>query len=477
MVFASYEFVFLFLPLVLVFYFLLSRICRSQRIPHVFLVLVSLYFYAYFNFSYIKIILSSILMNYWCAKMMAREKWSDRTRKVIMWFGVFFNVLLLGYYKYYDFFIQNINYAWGTDFMLKSILLPLGISFFTFQQLSFWVSIYKRTEKLENFTDYCLFVTFFPQLIAGPIVLYSEMMPQFVDDKRRFVNIDNLALGIYIFVIGLFKKIVIADSLAVFVDNGFALMEPGFVPAWITSFAYTLQLYFDFSGYSDMAVGIGRMLNIDLPVNFNSPYKSCSVTEFWRRWHITLGRALGTFVYIPLGGNRKGTLRTLFNLMAVFLVSGLWHGASWTFVCWGALHGLMVVVERVLDTQLARIPNIIRTMCTFFYINILWVLFRAADFTETLKIYRGMFDIGNWNMTHMSSLAADGIVNLPTPVAICYILAIILLLLFIVFFARNSMEQATLFSMNFSSALFISALFVLSTVHMSRLSVFIYFNF
>ena len=463
-------------------YFILPHCFNSYKIQHAFLVLASLYFYAYFNFSYLKIILGSIIVNYLIAKMMLRvegnvTKREEKLRKGVLIGGILFNVLLLGYYKCYDFFIENSNYLLGTQYFLRKILLPLGISFFTFQQLSFLISIYKRTEKLGDFASYCLFVTFFPQLVAGPIVLYSEMIPQFVDEKRRFFVLDNFVLGIYIFVIGLFKKVVVADTVAVFVDNGFGLARLGFAPAWIISLAYSLQLYFDFSGYSDMAIGMGKMFNINLPINFDSPYKSKSVTEFWRRWHITLGRALGAFVYIPLGGNRLGRFRTLINLMVVFLVSGLWHGADWTFVVWGALHGFMVAAERVLTAKLAPIPGFVRTTCTFLYINALWVLFRARSFDEAIKIYRGMLDFGNWDLASVSLLAIDGIVNLPISAALIYVLGSVGVLYGVVFYAHNSIERSHLFSKNYASMLLTSFLFVLSVVHMSRLSVFIYFNF
>ena len=487
MVFASYEFVFVFLPIVIVVYYLLSRFTRLFVMQHIFLVFASLYFYAYFNFSYIKIIIGSILINYICARVLAHEKKEQplggnlgkkgEGRKIILVLGVLFNVLLLGYYKYYDFFITNINNAFNTHFALHRILLPLGISFFTFQQLSFLIAIYNKSEKLGSFTDYCLFVTFFPQLVAGPIVLYSEMMPQFSDARRRSLNLENFSKGMFIFVMGLFKKIVVADSVALFVNNGFALPSLGFGLAWATSLSYTLQLYFDFSGYSDMAIGMGKMFNIDLPVNFNSPYKSKSVTEFWRRWHITLGRALSTFIYIPLGGNRKGLKRTLFNLLIVFFVSGLWHGADWTFIIWGMFHGAMVLVERNVGEKLEQIPNIFRLAFTFLYVNALWVLFRAENFAEAMKIYRGMLDFGNWDISSISSLAMDGIVNFPVKVGVVYVFALLLFLYMVVFITQNSIKQAELFERNCVTAFFTSALFVLSTIHMSRLSVFIYFNF
>lgn len=331
MVFSSYIFIFAFLPLTLVIYFLLSKIANGiyQR---VFLILSSLFFYGYQNSYYLFLILTSIVLNYLISYIMVSRY---KVSKAMLIIGVIFNVVLIGYFKYFNFFIDNVNYIFNTSFLVKKIMLPLGISFFTFQQLSFLISIYKGEHKPGNFKDYCLFVVFFPQLVAGPIVLYDEMIPQFEKEEIRFFNVENFSRGVYIFSIGLFKKAVVADTLAVFVNNGFAMKELGLLPAWVTSLSYMMQLYFDFSGYCDMALGIGRMFNISLPVNFDSPYKSASIREFWRRWHITLGRALGSYVYRPLGGSRKGIARTCFNLILTFLVSGLWHGAEWTFVAWG----------------------------------------------------------------------------------------------------------------------------------------------
>ena len=334
MVFSSYIFLFAFLPLVLLGYYLLSRL-KYPIYQRLFLIGASLFFYGYFNPSYLLIIVLSIFVNYLLAACISGGK--GRFQTVCFWLGILFNVGLLGYFKYRDFFVENINALFHTSFLLKHIALPLGISFFTFQQLSFLVSIRKGEERLERFDDYCIFVLFFPQLVAGPIVLYSEMIPQFKDPRRRYWNWDNAAAGAYIFTVGLFKKTVIADTLALFVDTGFGATSLGFCAAWATALSYTFQVYFDFSGYSDMAVGLGKLFNIDIPFNFRSPYQSESIGVFWRRWHITLSRALQSYVYFPLGGSREGKLKTYRNLLITFLVSGLWHGAAWTFVLWGGL--------------------------------------------------------------------------------------------------------------------------------------------
>lgn len=471
MIFSSYIFIFVFFPTVFIGYYLLSLL-DNRIYQRVYLIGASLFFYGYYNIRYLFLILSSIVVNYLIAMLI--QRWRS---KVVLWVGILFNILLLGYYKYYDFFVDNINHIFHTDFVLRQIALPLGISFFTFQQLSFLISVYKQEEKVGRLEDYCLFVSFFPQLIAGPIVLYSEMIPQFQDDLRRKFNADNFCAGLYVFAIGLFKKAVIADTVALFADNGFAMTDLSFCAGWITALSYTLQIYFDFSGYSDMAVGLGRMFNIELPFNFESPYQSKSIREFWRRWHITLGRALSAYIYIPLGGNRKGMARTCVNLMITFLVSGLWHGASWTFVLWGFVYGILQVIERLFQRGLNRIPDAIRTLGTFLMVNFLWVLFRADDFGNALDVYRGMFNIGDFGITQLATIVNDGVINFPTSIDILYVVGLVGLLLLIVFRCRNSCDRLKCFTYNWQTVISTTILFCVSLLCLSRQSVFIYYNF
>ena len=469
MVFSSYIFILAFLPITLVGYYLLSLV-KNGIYQRLFLIAASLFFYGYFNVKYLLLILASITVNYLFAILIQRAGEKQKPSKALLAAGVVFNIGLIGYFKYYDFFIENINFLAGTDFALKNMVLPLGISFFTFQQLSFLVSVYHREEKVGRLRDYGLFVTFFPQLVAGPIVLYSEMMPQFKDESRRFFNADNFAAGIYMFCIGLFKKAVIADTLAVFADNGFLVTGLGLIPAWITSLSYTMQIYFDFSGYSDMAIGLGKMFNIDLPFNFLLPYKSESLTEFWRRWHITLGRALSTYVYKPLGGNRKGLSRTCLNLFLTFLVSGLWHGAAWTFVAWGALHGLFVVAERIFKQWLEKIPRMIRTVVTFLVVNFLWVLFRADGFEQAMIVYRGMFNFGYFGLGQIKSVAG-------TTFDILYLLILAIVLPIIIFKSKNSEALFSDFHTSKGTLFFSAVSFSTALLCLSREAVFIYYNF
>ena len=485
MVFSSYVFILAFLPVVLIVYYLLSR-ARSPLPQRLFLIAASLFFYGYYNVRYLLLIVMSIAVNYFAACRIrahradrASEELPDKAvqgrpavgAKLPLTLGILFNIALLGYFKYYDFFIENINRIAGTSFALRHILLPLGISFFTFQQLSFLVSVYHGEEEVGQLRDYCLFVTFFPQLVAGPIVLYSEMIPQFKDERLRRFNADNFAAGIYLFTIGLFKKAVVADSLAFFADAGFGMTDIGLAAGWCISLSYTLQIFFDFSGYSDMAVGLGRMFNINIPMNFWKPYRSESISEFWRRWHITLGRALGTYVYKPLGGNRKGLPRTCINLFLTFLVSGLWHGAAWTFVLWGALHGGFVVLERIFREKLARIPKALRIAVTFLIVNALWVLFRAESFPQALEVYRGMLNIshpvGIRQLIGATDSMVQSLVNL----------VLIALSLLVLLAGKRTCVRAEDFTPTRRTFLWSAVFFMTAFLCLSRESIFIYFNF
>ena len=394
MLFNSYEFIFLFLPITLIVYFTLNRF-RKYKLAKGWLVIASLYFYSYFHKSYLILIMTSIGVNYLVGNRLSDSK-SIIERKIFLILGVLFNVVGLGYFKYYDFFISNVNTVFKTNLPLLHILLPLGISFFTFQQLSFIVDSYYKKHLKYDFLSYCLFVTFFPQLIAGPIVLPTEMLPQFESEENKKINWENMNRGFYIFSIGLAKKVIIADTISNFANAGFDMMESlNIVEAWLTSVSYTLQLYFDFSGSCDMAMGIALMFNIVLPINFNSPYKSTNIQEFWKRWHMTLGRFLTNYLYIPLGGNRKGELKTLRNLFIVFLVSGIWHGAGWNFIIWGMLHGICILIHRIWKNSGRKMNKFVGWFITTNLVNIFWIFFRATNLHDAIKVIKGMFDINS----------------------------------------------------------------------------------
>lgn len=391
MIFSSFEFIFLFLPITFIIYFYLNS-KKLTKASKSFLVFASLFFYSWWNTLYLPIILISMLFNYTLGNILSKKNVSRK--KSILTFGIVANLSLLAYFKYADFLIENFNTIFHTQTEMLSLALPLAISFFTFQQIAYLVDSYRNETKEYDFLNYALFVSFFPQLIAGPIVHHKEMMPQFASKFNLIKKYKNIALGLFIFSIGLFKKVVIADTFALFVTKGFDVSESlTFVDAWITSLSYTYQLYFDFSGYTDMAIGIALLFNIKLPINFNSPYKATNIQDFWRRWHMTLSRFLRDYIYIPLGGNKKGSFRTYNNLLATFLLGGLWHGAGWTFIFWGFLHGIALSIHRVWNQLGFKLNILIAWFITFNFVNIAWIFFRAKEWEDAIKVLKGMFGL------------------------------------------------------------------------------------
>ena len=411
------------------------------------------------------------------------------SKKSILLFGIVCNLILLGYFKYVDFFIENLNLTINTNIELLHLLLPLAISFFTFQQIAYLVDSYKAETKEYDFLNYALFVTFFPQLIAGPIVHHKEMMPQFTTLRNKVKNYKNIALGLFIFSIGLFKKIVIADTFAVWANNGFDVAKTlNLFEAWATSLSYTFQLYFDFSGYTDMAIGIALLFNIKLPINFNSPYKALNIQDFWRRWHITLSRFLRDYIYIPLGGNKKGNFRTYSNLMATFILGGLWHGAGWTFIFWGFLHGLALLTHRVWQDFGFKLWVWLSWFITFNFINIAWVFFRAKEWEDAIKILTSMFSLENIVLPHLllsrlEFLKLYGIEfgNYVYNIQADKFIIIWLIMGFvIVLFFKNSMEKKDLFNKTYYHLIYMIIISLLSLDYMLLLgadSIFLYFNF
>jgi D-alanyl-lipoteichoic acid acyltransferase DltB (MBOAT superfamily) len=403
MLFNSYAFIFLFLPLTFAGFFLLARM--SHVVAAGWLAAASLFFYGWWNPLYVGLLMASIVGNYVAGGRIARAAAAarEREKKGLTVFAVAANLALLGYYKYSNFFLSNTAPLLGFSPPQADIILPLGISFFTFTQIAFLIDTYKGKVQEYRFVHYCLFVTYFPHLIAGPILHHAEMMPQFGRDSTYRFNLENFKLGSLYFFIGLFKKVVLADGIQPFVapvfdsDPTYALTA---LEAWGGVLAYTLQLYFDFSGYSDMAIGLSKMINIDLPLNFNSPYKAANISDFWRRWHMTLSRFLRDYLYVPLGGNRHGQMRRYGNLMATMLLGGLWHGAGWTFVIWGGLHGLYLVVHQLSAAGIERIRGpagppsgigrALSVLCTFLCVVVAWVFFRATSLESALRIIEGM---------------------------------------------------------------------------------------
>lgn len=398
MIFSSPEFILLFLPISFLLYFYLDRI-RLVLAGKVWLVAGSLFFYAYWNIAYLPLLLASIFFNFAVGTGLSQNPELRRfrvSRRFALTGSIIVNLALLGYYKYADFLVENINSAFNAGYIAPQLLLPLGISFFTFTQIAYLIDSYRGEAKEYNFLNYALFVTFFPHLIAGPILHHREMMPQFESRWNLAVRYRNVFFGLFIFSIGMFKKVIIADTFAIWANAGFdSRATLDFFSAWATSLSYTFQLYFDFSGYCDMAIGASLLFNIWLPINFNSPYKALDIRDFWQRWHMTLSRYLRDYLYIPLGGNRCSTARVYLNIMATFLLGGLWHGASWMFVTWGALHGAALVVHRAWNGLDLRMPKSVAWLMTFGFVNITWVFFRAKSFEDALRVIRGMANINS----------------------------------------------------------------------------------
>ncbi|UVI30841.1 MBOAT family O-acyltransferase [Paenibacillus spongiae] len=479
MLFNSYVFIFAFLPVTVIVYFLLTKF-RLSYAAKVWLALASLFFYGWWDVKYVPLILGSIAFNYTVGRLLMMKKSGSQDagdgqasyldepgrgkRKALLVLGIVSNVGLLIYYKYADFFLSNINDWTGSSIPLLKLVLPLGISFFTFTQIAFLVDAYRRKAREANIVNYVLFVTFYPHLIAGPILHHSEMMPQFDRKRNKIWSWRNASLGIYVFCIGLFKKVVIADSFAGYANDGFATAT-SFVDTWVASLSYTFQLYFDFSGYTDMAIGAALLFNIRLPQNFNSPYKALNIQDFWRRWHMTLSRFLREYIYFPLGGNRKGEARMLFNISMVFIIGGLWHGAGWTFLIWGGLHAVGSVIHRLWTKVGIKMPNWLAWFITFMFINFTWVFFRAESYDQAVRILRGMSGLEG-------IMPTMGMLKLLLP-------AILMILIFfpIAVFARNSSERMESYRPTWRTGIAMALLFIISLLYFNRISEFLYFNF
>jgi len=484
MLFNSHEYIFIFLPLTLILYFILNRY-RMTIASRAWLVVMSLLFYSWWDVKYLPLILCSMMFNYSLGTAISRYGEEGR-KKLLLVIGIVGNVLLLGYYKYTDFMIMNINWLFGTDIGLKRIVLPLGISFFTFTQIAYLVDAYKAKAREYDLLNYALFVTYFPHLLAGPIIHHKEMMPQFESMRNKLLNYRNLAVGIFLFSIGLFKKVVIADKFALWANAGFdGSQSLTMMEAWATSLSYTFQLYFDFSGYTDMALGSSYMFNIKLPINFHSPYKALDIQDFWRRWHMTLSRFLREYIYIPLGGNRYGDNRMYMALMATFLIGGIWHGAGWTFVFWGFLHGAGIVIHRIWKKHGLSMPKALAWIVTFNFVNIAWVFFRAKSWEDAMKVLSGMFGMNGIVLPHnmekyLGWLGEYGIKFGSWMGNMSYRKNLESYIIFFLIFCitmPNSNELVEKFKPDWKRAVFTIVIALYAIFNMVRVSEFLYFNF
>lgn len=393
MIFSSTIFLVYFFPI-----FILLYIICPTRFKNIFLLITSIAFYSWGAPKFIFVILGTTTVDYFLVKKMYYCQ-KDKERKLFLFLSLLLNIGLLFYFKYCNFFIDNFNealsYVGVKEVSWTKVVLPIGISFYTFESLTYVIDIYRRQHKpLNNFWQYQLYIILFPKLIAGPIIRYHEISDQ-ITDRSKNDTVDNKIIGFSRFCIGLAKKVMIANVMAVEADRIFSLpiTEISTYTSWIGMIAYTFQIYFDFSGYSDMAIGIGNFLGFKFPENFNNPYTSGSITEFWRRWHMTLGNWMRNYLYIPLGGNKvKSNFRLYLNLWIVFIASGFWHGAEWTFIIWGVYHGLFLVLERLFLLKVYNfVGKYLSLLCTFFIVAIGWVLFRSNDLKQALSIIKSLF--------------------------------------------------------------------------------------
>lgn len=451
-----------------------------------FLACASLFFYSWWNIAYLPLILSSVLFNFFIGKRVGdreRISFGFLSAKGVLTIGIICNLSLLGYFKYADFFIENVNGLFGQNFELLNLLLPLAISFFTFQQIAYLVDNYKQSVKEYNFVNYTLFVTFFPQLIAGPIVHHKEMMPQFSNPENKSISYDNIAKGMYIFAIGLFKKLVIADTLAHWANIGYESQQSlDMISAWVTAIAFYLQLYFDFSGYADMAIGIALFFNIALPINFLSPIKSKNIQIFWRRWNMTLTRFLKEYIFLPLGGARDGRVRGYIYLIITFTLGGLWHGANWTFVMWGLMNGTALVVF-IMWKKIVGIKfyGWFSWCLTFLLLLTSSVFFRAENWDGAMRIFKSMVAYDTLNLPYRLRFENDWNIRFDNFLGPIYgdvstivwiVVGFILSLCF-----KNSIEKMKDYKPSFFNFIFMSVTLLIGLLYIIKESEFLYYNF
>jgi alginate O-acetyltransferase complex protein AlgI len=479
MLFNSYIFIFIFLPSVYLIFRLSSRF--NSNVSLGILIMSSLIFYSYWNIYNIFIILSSLLLNYIIGTSILKLNF-NYIRKIVYALGILFNLCFIFYYKYFDFFINDVLSFHIGGFDTASIILPLAISFFTFQQITFLSDCYRKQINSIPILNYLLYITFFPQLIAGPIVRFKDMSSQYSCKTFNTYNHRSISCGIFIFAIGLFKKVVIADNLSLLVNSGYQSYNLlTFIESWTISIMYSLQLYYDFSGYCDMAIGLALLFNVKLPINFNSPYQAKNIQDFWRRWHITLGSFLKDFVYIPLGGSRGTFFHTSRNLLLCFLICGIWHGAGFTFIAWGIMHGIGLVVHRLWSLTGFNIPKAASIIITFLFVNLSWVLFRSENLNQAFIILRSMFDITEITLPikliKFFETSFFKYREFASTIDNDYFILFVPLLFVFTLLSKNSNYYVSNFSPNRKNLIFVFLLFITSILSIGRVNEFIYYNF
>lgn len=486
MVFNSYLFILFFLPATLCGFFLLEKFSQYE-LAKFWLIIASLWFYAYLNPYYAVLLVGSALVNFGLQYLMQKQD-EKRRKKRIFILGIAINLAVLFYFKYFNFFIENVNVIFKTDLPITSLILTVGISFITFQQISYLADCYREENMRHGFPDYAAYISFFPKISSGPITQFRELLPQLQEREIVKPRFENLSKGLYQFTLGLAKKVLLADTLAKLVAIGFydiTGLHTG--SALLVMLCYSLQLYYDFSGYSDMAVGVALMLNVRLPVNFNSPYKAVSVSDFWKRWHITLTQFFTKYVYIPLGGSRKGLKRTCINIFIIFLLSGIWHGANWTFLVWGVLHGFVMVIERITDRKIEKVP-FIGWLFTFLFVNVAWVIFRVNSLAHVRLFFNRIFVPGTGavesslmeamnELVEIRILCRLGLQGLVDRLPGAMLFVIVVTALFLAVFTKNTQERVEKFCYKKRQMAITVLLLVWSIVSLSGVSEFLYSYF
>lgn len=459
MLFNSFEFL-LFLLLTTCFYFYLNK-ARFVRASKTFLVIASLSFYSWWDINYLPLLLGSMAFNYLVGSNLGKSP-----RRLMLGFGIISNVILLGYFKYTDFLIVNYNFAFSTDVPMANLILPLAISYFTFQQIAFLVDSYRGETKDYDFLNYSVFITFFPQLLMGPIMHHKDIIPQFSNKYNFFLKWNNVSLGLFIFSIGLAKKCLLGDPLSGYAQTAFdSAQDLTMIEAWYASVSYVLAFYFDLSGYADMAIGVGKIFNINIPLNFNSPYKARNFADYWRRWHMTLSKFLGDYVYKSLGGNSRSAKVIYLNIMITFLVSGIWHGAGWTFVVWGLINGALVVSAHMMKKAKIELNYILAWSMMFFAVVVTRILFVSNDFSDAWYVTYTLFDISNLSFSNLEF--AEKYTQTP----------LILAGLLISLGFKNSIEISKGFKPNKKYLALTSVLFIASMLTFHKAKEFLYFQF
>ena len=476
MLFNSVEFLLIFLPLVLAGFYVILK--YNSNLTQWFLIFASMAFYSYWDIRYLPLLAGSIGVNYLFGNYLIRKP----SRKLLVT-SIVINLGLLVFFKYTDFIIETVNTLQSQQFDLMHIALPLAISFFTFQQIAYLVDCYsQKIEKEYGFSNYALFVCYFPQLIAGPIVHHKEMVPQFQKIGSGYhVDAETVSKGLILLLVGLFKKVVIADYIALYVDPAFSnVASLSFYDAWSAMLGFTLELYFDFSAYCEIAMGLGLLFGIKLPINFRSPYKATSIQDFWRRWHITLGEFLKNYLYIPLGGNNIGAVRTVLALSITMLLGGLWHGASWHYVVWGLLHGLMLSIYFIWRQTSYQLPPAAARLITFICVMLAWVMFRADSYNDAINYYGTLFGLNGVTLPPLYQGLAEntGLINVTiSPYFSGHELWLLIVLAGCTMYYQNIHEVLATIKPNNKLAATMATLVAVIALNLGTKSTFLYFQF